>query len=29
VLVETKIRRDRDTEKTDVLAGSDSISTKP
>ena len=25
VLVETKVRRDRDTEKTDVLAGSGSV----
>ena len=29
MLVETKVRRDRDTEKTDVLAGSDSISSSP
>jgi len=29
VLVETKVRRDCDTDKTDVLAGSDSISPKP
>jgi len=28
MLVESKVRQDRDTKKTDVLAGSDSISTK-
>ena len=29
VLVETQIRRDRDTKKTDMLAGSDSVFFKP